>query len=206
MHWKKNLYPSWKSHQVGHCWDAWLYPFTVRGTESAYKGKTTPVKQGEMVLPHASQTSERCRDHFTARAFTQNKKPSLNRLLLISRQICYKSHLWNTARFCTQRHLHLTGELTDLDSSVSPALFHCQWWWGCPPGLFPRCGCGSSVVSSWSLWKAMVSLLKHCCHFKCDLLVVTDMYLVVRWIFHVIRAHALVFSMFMNTFICWKHF
>lgn len=25
------------------------------------------------------------------------------------------------------------------------------------------------VVSSWSLWKAMVSLLKHCCHFKCDL-------------------------------------
>ena len=174
-----HVHVSWKSHQVSHCWDAWLYPFTVWGTESAYKGKTTPIHQGEMVLPHASQTSERYRDHFTAQAFTQNKKPSLNWLLLISQQIWYKSHLWNTARFCLQGYLHLTGERTDLDSLVSPSLFHCQKWLGCPSGLFPRCGCGNSVVSSWSLWKAMGSLLKHCCHFKCDLLVVTDMYLLV---------------------------
>lgn len=90
--WKKNLFPSWKSHQ-------WAtvgmpgYTHSQCEAESEYKGKSTPVKQGETVLPHASQTSERYRDHLTAQAFTQNKKPSLNWLLLISRQMWYKSHL-----------------------------------------------------------------------------------------------------------------
>ena len=176
---KKKLYPSWKSHQ-------WAtvgmpgYTHSQCEAESEYKGKSTLVKQGEKVLPHASQTSERYRDHLTAQAFTKNKKPSLNWLLLISWQMWYKSHLWNTARSCTQGYLQLTDEMTALDSSVSAPLFYCQEGLGCPPGLkFPRCGCGNSKVSSLSLWKATVSLPKHCCHFKCDLLVVTGMYLLV---------------------------
>lgn len=32
VHLKKNLHPSWKSH----CWEAWLCPFTVQGTESQH--------------------------------------------------------------------------------------------------------------------------------------------------------------------------
>lgn len=66
---KTNLYPSWKSQ---HCWDA-VYTHSRCEAESEYKGKSTPAKQGEMVLPHASQTPERYRDHLTAQAFTQNK-------------------------------------------------------------------------------------------------------------------------------------
>lgn len=69
---KKKPLPFLEEPSVSHGWDPG-YTHSRCEAESEYKGKSTSAKQGETVLPHASQTSERYSDHLTAQAFTQNK-------------------------------------------------------------------------------------------------------------------------------------